>query len=437
MSKEVHLRDAVLTIYAKPLGGSHEYTTVVTKTLSNLVSESEFENVELFSSSLFASGVLSIPKELANDNHRICGPAQVLVVLDEEKLLPDRDRSDNSFLTHVVISCPGELLAAVEFKPSVSSFLNLHADPISWTYLPQSGNIVLKKSTSTEIDFTIKLWNPKSVLLSDNQIVVEGFEIKEKSLFSNTGFETRVEISPLEILDVVDDFENSDFISYNGHLKFTVNDRVCEYLSENKVFESFQGTDNVARGLTWNLKVNYEGNDYIELIEYNNRIELVTDLICNAQIDLVIPKLPEQGEFLLLGLNGIASVVEYGAPLSFRIQIEINLMENTRASLCDLKSNSDRNELEAAVCSTGSLKSDVMLLISLDLSKETTENAVLHHAFANKVVSLSMGKRVSIWRRGIAKKIVASFDIKDLLFDEDDVFQLCCEPSSELHFQVK
>ena len=441
-SDEVHLRDAVLTIYGKPYDdATHEYIEIMAGRLEDRVSKSEFEEVDNgVSTAVSALGVLSISNTLANSDLRLCGPAQLLVVLDEEKLFFDKDRSDNIFATKAIVACPGDLLAGSQFTASRTSYSAVYADPITWTVLPQDEKNLLKQSKVSELQFTVNVWDPNSIWINtDNQLSIEGFKMKQKGLASNSSLGSTAEIESLKWLKVVDNFRNNDYSSYEGQLRLTISKEICSFLSENKALETVSTAENVALNLIWDLKIDHNHTRFRDLIQYNNEIQLVSDIICGNEIDLIIPQLPEEKAEILL-MNDASPSVFYGEPLSFRMQMEMDINDNAlNTLLCESGSNSNQNEgpseLEMAICPNGFLKSNVGLLLSIKLSKATTGNQA-REVFANQLIGLNEGQLVNVKSNGIINKIATSFTIEGLRPDEDDMFQLCSELSSALYFEV-
>ena len=412
-------------------------------TLENLVSKAEFLDVDnQFASSVLAQGTVSLSRVLASDDQRICGPAQLLVVVDEEKLFPDKDRKGNSYLLHAVFDCPGDLLAASKFQPTVNTFSAIMNDVLDWVVFPQDQKIILTRLQFTTIPFTINVWDQNGILeLPERKVLIEGFYIKNQGINFNTILES-VEISDLVRQPDHDYLSNDDFWLYQGVLKIKVSDQVCDFLYENQLLEMKENIGNVASDVTWMLMVHYNGTEYNDLVEYNNKLELTTDVVCGGVIDLILPELPEKGELLLFSLqNGDVPFVQYGEPVSFRLQLELLIAdEASRNRLCEAvdpgsPQRYNPSRLEAAICPSSKVKPYIKLLLSVRIS--TVSDSSFGDAVLNELVDLSKGKYVTTMHGDNGDLISATYFVENLYLDEDDIFKLCCEPSSTLSFQVR
>ena len=439
-----HIRNTKVSIYIKPHDQQAEYFLLTKTSLSRLVSNTDFDKIDgLLSSSIQAKGTLSLSGILAAKDYRVCGPSLLHIVLDEDRLYLDKDRTNNIYNICVVVKCPEDYIAIHNVHPfSNSHILTVANHSISWTVLEANSLVILRQSKFVSFVLDSHLWRRDAELsLSDMALNIESFYIREKNLNLNDGLGSVIEMVEVDQLKPVQEFDNENYFSVKCHAKFKASKELCQYFSIEGTLENVENIGLVQRSVVWILKVTIAGVN--ELVEYNNKFEMITDIACGGGIDVKIPDLPDDGALLLYPpFNNGSSLIYYRQTVSFRLHLDINVKDQSSLNrVCDTSrafSEANGSNLETILCPAGSLKSNIQLLVSFDTYATTTEQQPFVHALANQIIDLNEGQVVAFFNavNSTDKIITVSLKINDVQFDHDDIFILCSESTSALNIQV-
>ena len=403
--------------------------------LDDLVSEIDFEKLQnLLTSSLRARGTLNLLRTLASDRHRFCGPIVLAVTLDEMEFFSDWDRQDNTYFLQTVLVCPGDVIALSNLHTNVEESTGVVGNEIS--RFPKK-SIVLKPENRTLVQINATIWNKDAFPMnSELEIKVEGFEITSKNFSSNRSSDILFLINNFEANGLVDGFSNKKYSYLSASVWVTALPMMCHFFSTENLLVDDENMGKVASDVVWNLNLKKIDSNQKDLVEYNNRFRLKTDVICQGMIDLFIPKLPDAGEFILTSLVGYQN--QSANPASLRLQLELFMHDiASRNRICEhLPSRDKLDELSSILCLNGKLKHHMQILLSMTLSSTVAEEEPLYKdTTVTRIFPLS-NVRVIANVIQIGQAVSLSYNVEDIAIDSDDIFMFCSSSSSEMKIQV-
>ncbi|CAK8676039.1 unnamed protein product [Clavelina lepadiformis] len=453
LRNNIDMKNIILTLYIKSMQDVEKKFLVIKSSIEQFASAQDFEKINnLLLSQLQLNGVLSVPGHLANIDRHICGKISILAVLDEANTFNDIVRSDNMRTVSKVLACPNDVIS---FANPVVHF---------WT-LPTYDSVTSPLKISDPVIMEPKDPKPRPLSLA----FATNFTLKSEINICSEEF-SLVELFPEEavfILNVID-FTQDKFIYIvpvnepSSILPSKVNNRDdilgtdskntalvevafrhqalsywCDVLSNHGILNLDVSMGLVARNVSWTIAVRFADTSLTDLVDYNNRFSLTTDVVCGGELDIVFSNSDTDSRLIIVPpFTYNEQNIQYDQPLTINLQFLMRLLDmRSRTRLCQVENYEEIFEKEVAVsgvlnktlssviCNGYKLKEGIYIVIVVRI--ESGDASAPVDAIFKKQVHFEDVTAYSVLYSSDQIMYSASYVLEDIIFSEQDLFFLC------------
>lgn len=400
------------------------------------MSEIDFEKLQSpLTKSIRARGSLNLMRILAANQKQLCGPVVFTATLDDENIFFDWNRRDNSYMFQTIIVCPGDEVALFNFLSTSESASSMIEEKFkSLNSAPQV--LVLKPGKSALVPFSMALWDKKGSITNPGfEIVIEGFKIDGKKFDFISNVDVSFHLETINVKYPVDGFSSKNYNNVGGTIRILVQEETCSFLMTNNLTVFDENAGMIARDIAWNLILKTVDSLQTDLVNYNNRFQIITDVTCSGFVDLFVPQLPGHGQILLASHDRFSFF--FNDRISFRLQLELVIHDtSSRDRVCESEPSSEAlDKFSLTICKNKKLKRHMRVLISINFVTSSDETALENQIMLSRIMSLDEGQIIAAVNQ-IDQKVSISYLIQNVTIDSDDVFFLCCESNADLQVQV-